>query len=67
MTSDFFLHTSAPGNFEEIMLQSTIVDLANKYAWKEEQTARVTAIIGDKTEQGFEKKQFYHQKPDNIL
>jgi alkyl hydroperoxide reductase subunit AhpC len=47
------------------LCEDALIDLANKYAWLEEQNVRVIAISADKTERGFQKKLAYHQWPDN--
>jgi len=47
------------------LCEDALIDLANKYKWLTEHNARVIAVSGDTTEQGFEKKLAYHQWPDN--
>ena len=47
------------------LCEDALIDLANKYKWLTKHNARVIAISGDTTEQGFEKKLAYHQWPDN--
>ena len=47
------------------LCEDALIDLANKYKWLSEHNARVIAVSGDTTEQGFEKKLAYHQWSDN--
>ena len=47
------------------LCEDALIDLANKYKWLTEHNARVIAISGDTTEEGFKKKRAYHQWPDN--
>lgn len=47
------------------LCEDALIVLANRYKWMKKNNVRVIAISGDVSEQGFEKKQRYHQWPDN--
>ena len=47
------------------LCEDALIVLANRYKWLKKHNVRVIAVSGDDSEQGFEKKQRYHQWPDN--
>jgi peroxiredoxin len=47
------------------LCEDALIVLANRYKWLKKHNVRVIAVSGDNSEQEFEKKQRYHQWPDN--
>lgn len=47
------------------LCEDALITLANRYKWLNKRNIRVIAVSGDETEEGFKKKQAYHQWQDN--